>query len=114
METPEPLSRNPIYPWLRVMLWILPTGFLIVSVAGLFAIANNIRVSEGTIISASILLNVLFLIGTGWCDFKLSPPERKNTQSVGMAIFLFCLCQVFLVPIALGALVFAFCSVAGR
>ena len=106
------LPRNPIYPWLRVMLWILPTGFLVISVGGLFALSNNINIGEATVIVASILLNALFLIGTGWCDYQLSPSERKNYRSVGMAICLFFLSQIFLVPILLGVVVFALCSFA--
>ncbi|MEO5711946.1 MAG: hypothetical protein ABIT37_00510 [Luteolibacter sp.] len=110
METPEQPPRNAIYPWLRVLLWILPAGFLFMSVGGLFALSNNIPISEGSTISASILLNVLFLIGAGWCDYKLSPPGRKNYRSAGMAICLFFLSQIFLVPILLGAVAFALCS----
>ncbi|MEO7099620.1 MAG: hypothetical protein ABI162_09690 [Luteolibacter sp.] len=110
METPEPLPRNPIYQWLRVMLWILPTGFLVISVGGLSALSNNFPISEGMVIAASVLLNVLFVIGAGWCDYKLSPPERKNRPSVGVAIFLFFLSQLFIVPILIGAVVFALYS----
>ena len=110
MENPEPLPRNPIHPWLRVLLWILPAGFLVMSVGGLSALSNNVPISEAAVISASALLNVLFLIGAGWCDYKLSPPGRKNRRSVGMAISLFFLSQLFLVPMLLGAVFFALCS----
>ncbi len=92
------------------MLWMLPTGFLVICVGGLFALSNNIFIGGNTVIAASVVLNALFVIGSGWCDYKLSPPERKTYRSAGMAICLFFLSQIFLVPIVLGVGAFALCS----
>ena len=111
MENPEPLPRNPIYPWLRVMLWILPAGFMIIGSALIGAVVSSIFRNDVVATTACVVGNVLFLIGTGWCDYQLSPPDRKKSTGVGSAVTLFFFSQILLAPFIVILVGLAFCAV---
>jgi hypothetical protein len=104
-------QKNSIYPWLRLMLWILPAGFTVLSAmaigtAGDFLHVTSFRLS----MFVWILINVLFIIGTGWCDYQLSLPDRKQRSGVVHATALFFLCQVFVAPLILAVVGVAACA----
>lgn len=107
----NPFGRNPLYPWLRVMLWIIPTGFTVLTAAFVASFGRSVTFSNSSTIEICALLDVAFVIGAGWCDFQLSSPKRKANQTVGIAILLFFLGQIFIIPILLGALVFSACLI---
>lgn len=111
MQTPEQPSRNPIYPWLRMLLWILPAGFPILSAMGFrFFLHHSVWAPSGPFFGIWILLNLLFVIGTGWCDYRLSPRARTHPDSAVKAIVVFFLCQLFLIPFLLACAIFAICA----
>ena len=101
METPDQRPRNPIYPWLRVMLWILPAGFLVISAMGMAVAANILHMNSALSRVVWLVLNALFVIGTGWCDYQLASPNRREAFGVGYVLTLYCLCQIFLAPFLL-------------
>ena len=101
METPEQPPRNPIYPWLRVILWILPAGFIVISAMSLAAAAYMLHTNSALNMVAWLVLNVLFVIATGWCEYQLTPPNRRGALGVGYALTLYFLCQVMLAPFLL-------------
>jgi len=110
METPEQPPRNPIYPWLRVLLWILPAGFPIISAMVIGLLHQSVWAPSGPFFGIWIILTILFVIGTGWCDYRLSPRARTHTDSAVKAVVVFFLCQLFLVPFLLACAIFALCA----
>ena len=101
MENTDTLPRNSLYPYLRVMLLILPTGFFVISGVGAAAAGSLLHASPAIQVPVWILINVLFVIGTGWCDYQLSPPSLKKSHGVVYANVLFFLCQIILIPFLL-------------
>ena len=67
--------------------------------------------NDALVTAACVVVNVLFLIGSGWCDYQLSPPARKKSMGAGMAVALFFFSQLLLAPFLLAVVVFAFCAV---
>lgn len=115
-EDPNPNSfvRNPLYPWLRVILWMIPSGFVLLSSAGIFSLGNMRVFNNYLAVILWVLLNIAFVIGVGWCDYQLSSPERKRTRKIGLAILLFFIIQIFIIPLLIGAFTFAACFISGE
>lgn len=114
-EPPKAQPRNDAPPvnrtitWLRVMLWLLPTGFAVLS-----AIGQNFLIRYGLVpinFGIYFLIVALFTVGTGYYNALLSP--RAKTQPGGLLnrTVLFFVIQLFLVPLLLGGLLFAACLI---
>lgn len=104
-------ERNPTHPWLRVILWILPAGFVVFGSALVSLLVGSFSRSEGAMMTVCVVVNILFLIGAGWCDYHLSAPVRKKSIGVGSAVVIFFFSQILLAPFILAIAVFAFCAV---
>ena len=113
MENDQNLvSSNWAQAWLRVVMWILPTGFFWISAFG----ANYLTAYSGVIGDLStylwVLLNIGFMIGAGWYDSLLSSRARKSPGSSYLWIIQFFLHQLYLIPLITFVVAMAVCAVA--
>ncbi|MES2658713.1 MAG: hypothetical protein V4689_08845 [Verrucomicrobiota bacterium] len=95
----------------RIFLWILPTGFALLSIwigFGWIAHALLSRFSFG----AWGLVNLIFALGVGWCHALLPRRgPRVRFEIIGDTL-IFVFLQFFLVPILLGLVLFLTCTIA--
>jgi hypothetical protein len=94
----EALPINPIYSWLRVILWLVPFSFLIPSTA-VFIAGRYLGLNDTISILLASSSFALFLTGAGWCDFKLADKGWKNSFNLPGSVGFYILCQVILVII---------------
>ncbi len=99
----QPPQVNRAQAWFRVMLWLMPTGFLVASAVGLGWVHEKLLPSD-SIVAVWCLLNLALLIGAGWFTAILS--TRSPNERVVHGMFTFVMCQLFLVPALLGLLLF--------
>jgi len=110
METPDQPRRNPMYPWLRVLLWMLPAGFVAVSVFGVSVLVPKFSVDERLLSCVWVALNLAFVVGVGWCDYTLASDSVSKSYRPWTYILSFSLGQIILAPSLLALAVFAISS----
>ena len=94
----EPFPINPVYSSLRIILWLVPVSFLIPGAVVMF-VGQYLGLNETL---AGLLGNsssFLFLVGAGWCDYKLAAPGWKESFSWIGSVAFYIFCQVILVTI---------------
>lgn len=102
--TPVHAPHNHAVAWLRVTLWILPTG-----VAWMSGIAtgwwSNLPTKVGSIpmFTAWAICNLLFTVAVGYYCQMLSPSPRKKPYRV----ILFLTTQVFVIPLLSSVVILA-------
>jgi hypothetical protein len=105
------LKHNRIYPWLRVMLWLTPAGYLAISGAGFLLLANfvihNPESHQTILVSVWVLLALAFFVAAGWCDHKLATDTVSKSYRPWNYILSFVLGQIILAPCILAAVTFA-------
>ncbi|RYD47144.1 MAG: hypothetical protein EOP85_06045 [Verrucomicrobiaceae bacterium] len=92
----EQFPANPILPWLRIILWLIPVSFLIPSAAIGLA---GLKLGWNPTITGILALSstALLLVGAGWCDFKLASQNWKESFNLIGSIAFYVFCQVVLV-----------------
>lgn len=98
-------SINRAQAWFWVMLWILPSGFFVASAIGLGWVHGNFF-RHDLVVVLWFLLNLAFLIGTGWFQSILANQGRIRPHTVIRSIGAFMVYQLFLIPILLGLLLY--------
>ena len=96
---------------IRVILWLLPAGFVVLSAEGC-----NWSKYGGTLASswgfvAWLILNVSFALGAGWFNAKLSTKARGEADGVAYRTVMFFFLQLFLTPVLLGLVLFMACVI---
>ncbi|GAA5129890.1 hypothetical protein JIN84_03935 [Luteolibacter yonseiensis] len=97
-QSAEQFPVNPVYSWLRVILWLIPTSFFLFG--GIVAVVGR-RLGLDPAIADLLGYSVigLFLVGAGWSDFKLAGAEWKQSFNLVGWIAFYIFCQVILVMI---------------
>jgi len=113
-QWPGPPPVNRAQGCFGAVLWLVPTGFAVVSAIGL---GSWIRTSVAALPVWGIL-NVLFIIATGYFAATLSRkvrkarPERREAV-IGSWIVMFFLLQLIIVPVTAAAVAFSICLASG-
>ena len=99
---------NPIHAWMRVIMWLLPTGFAWGSGVGLNWLIRtpHMRSDLGPLLW--LVLNVLFLIGSGWYRGALLDQEGDVDWRFGWIATFFGV-QLLLIPLLSVIILFAIC-----
>ena len=110
MKNPEDSSlmeapKNRAQAWFRVVLWILPSGFVVASAVGLGWIHENLFRND-LVVGLWFLLNLAFLIGAGWVQSVLANRLRTEANAVIRGVGAFVVYQLFLIPLLLGLLLY--------
>ena len=97
----EHFPINPLHSWLRVMLWVIPTGFVFSSAA--LGVAGQRYLGLDQTIATVVAWSSFFLclIGAGWSDFKIAGPGWKGVFSMVGSVVLYVICQMIFVTIIL-------------
>lgn len=104
MEKPTPLPEAEVAPnrrmhiFMRVMLWILPTGYLLMSFVGMSWLMTKFSHANSIVIVLWILSNVVFVVGAGWCDYKLVRGWVKNHYFEVTSVVMFVFLQMIYIP----------------
>lgn len=115
MNPPELPNRNPLYPWLRVLLWLVPAGFVLIAGVGISLLARPLRIPEPAMIGLWIVVSLLFTGAAGWCDHRLAADDSATkTYQPWLYVILFVLGQLIGVPLVLGVAMFGVCVVFAR
>lgn len=116
MDTPKPpfdpelIPNNRAHAWLRVILWILPTGFAWMSAAGL----NMLSVRGGfpnlaqLVVPIWIVVNIIFVSGAGWYRAALLHQVGNVDWRSGRTVEFFAI-QLLLIPFFSVIILFAIC-----
>ncbi len=97
----EIATRNPLYPWFRVILWLLPSVFLVSSILVFAWLATKFRISYQIGFPILLVGNVAFVIYAGWCDYKLAENWVKTTYFEITSVLMFCFLQILITPLLL-------------
>lgn len=92
-----PRVRNPAITVFRTMLWLLPAGFMVFSLAGISQLNTGIFPRAMTI-PIWLILGAVFTVGTGWFNAWLSGDARLKPGRVHSQTVKFFLFQLFIVP----------------
>jgi len=99
---------NPMHAWMRVIMWLLPTGFAWGSGVGLNWLISLSRLPSELGMCFWVMLNVAFLVGAGWYRGALLDQEGYvDWRFVRIAAF-FGL-QLLLIPLLSVVILFAIC-----
>ncbi|MEO5711944.1 MAG: hypothetical protein ABIT37_00500 [Luteolibacter sp.] len=99
-DNPHKLAPNPTHAWLRVTLWILPTGFALISISLVEWLEQRISYDTASqwVPATWIILNCVFTVGAGWFSTVLSPDGLKNGKLRINRVVEFFLIQCLVVP----------------
>ncbi len=96
---------------IRLVLWLLPAGFVTLSAAGFSLLTTRgfLPSNWGSRISW-LILNIAFVGGAGWFYGMLSASARGETDVLYRAVQ-FWFFQMFLIPLLLGFLLYLACVI---
>ena len=106
------IPTNHAHAWLRLVLWILPTGFAWMSGVGLSMLATggSFPVLAAFTIPIWVVLNCAFLVGAGRYHRMLSPQTSNDPEMhLGHVVTFFAL-QLLLIPFLSLLVVFVICK----
>ncbi len=90
----------------RVILWLLPAGFVVLSAVGLILlVSHGILPSRWGTVIFWLILNLAFVAGAGWFYGMLSCSARGESDVLYRAVQ-FWFFQMFLVPLLLRLLLY--------
>ena len=106
------IPRNHARAWLRVVLWILPTGFAWMSAVGLSMLSGRRGFPGMTelIMPLWFVLNIAFVVGVGWYNKMLSSRADAGPNGRDGRVVLFFVIQIFLIPLLSALVLFAICA----
>ncbi|MBC8128391.1 MAG: hypothetical protein H8M99_14715 [Gloeobacteraceae cyanobacterium ES-bin-144] len=89
---------------LRVMLWLLPSGFAVGSfLAGSHFLRNGL--------TPWIFANIIFIIGMGWLHAYMFNRARSENDGVLFLVLVFFIVQLFFVPLVLFTILCTICGI---
>src|SRR6476660_3035499 len=102
MENPESNSSeqvptNRAQSWLRLVMWVLPSGFAICSLFAWWRLDPLYTLSKWRL-GAYLLVNLLFIIASGWFDAVLNHRIEKSAGQMSAWVITFLLYQLFAIP----------------
>ena len=118
MKNPEDSSlveapKNRAQAWFRVVLWILPLGFLVVSTEMVARFEDEFYRYDLTAPWVIWwILNAVIIVGSGWFNALLSIGNSTPTEGMLFRTALFCGAQLFIIiPLGfVGLMLFIFVS----
>ena len=113
MNEPSIHRRN---AWFRIMWWLLPTGFAVVSIAMFGTGLGFVPFGHLLALPLGFAANLVLWIFAGHQHAILSPKilqvsEEQRETFIRRHTIVFCLLQLLVVPILGGALAFGACMV---
>jgi hypothetical protein len=107
-ERDLPPLRSRGKSWLRVMLWLMPSGFAILSMSAPARLRPwGIDVPSDPAVWFWAIL--VFTIGTGIVDACLAIRVPRNFDATAFRVVVFVSFQALLIPLMIGLLLFAMC-----
>lgn len=101
--------NNPSKTLFRIILWLLPTGFAVLSAIGSRYLPGGVILDDRSSLTLWLILNILFTAGAGWFNAHLSNRVKPEQDGALFRTFVFVIAQMFLVPLLLMTLLFAVC-----
>jgi hypothetical protein len=103
MEDPESNSseqvpKNRAQAWFRIILWILPSGFAMMSLSGFHQLYRTIPIPFWCI-WILIPVNLIFILAAGWFDALLDRRFKKSVEQMRAWMLTFLLFQLLAIPI---------------
>ena len=95
----------------RVILWLLPAGFAVLSAEGCNWLKYRGILASSWGFGVWLLLNVAFALGAGWFNAMLSTKARGEADGVAYRTVMFFFLQLFLIPVLLGLFLFMACVI---
>ncbi|MEO5914741.1 MAG: hypothetical protein ABIS50_10940 [Luteolibacter sp.] len=109
----EPVAKPPVnraVAWFRVILWILPAGFAVLSAWGVVWYQGHLIPHRLGVLSW-VVVNVIFVLGTGWYHALLSISARSEPRGIFARTILFFFIQLFLIPLLASLALFLGCLI---
>lgn len=106
----EPFREPPINrakAVVRVILWILPTGFVALSGVALGSMPQFRQLGFG----AWLVPDIIFILGAGWYNAFLSGRARHEHSGMVSKTLIFFFIQLFLIPLLLALSLFFVCVI---
>ena len=85
----------------RVILWLLPAGFVVLSAEGCDWLKYRGILASSWGFGVWLILNVAFALGAGWFNAMLSTKARAEADGVAYRTVMFFFLQLFLIPLLL-------------
>lgn len=97
-ENFEKPPTNRAQAWFRVLLWLVPAGFAMMSLSGFHQLYRTIPMPFW-FIWILIPVNLVFILSAGWFDALLDRRFEKSVEQTRAWMFTFLLFQLLAIPI---------------
>ena len=91
------IRKNATLTAFRVLLWLLPTGFALMSAYGYAVWSRHLPFGSGLSWSIWLTLNGVFILATGWYNALLSANASGIRYGLRNRVILFFLIQPFII-----------------
>ena len=99
---------------IRVFLWLVPATFTVFVFFAANYFTTKVMHGYSRYGFVQLIIVAAFTAGTGWFNAMLSPKARRQTNGMVWRTVLFCLIQIFLIPLLIGGTALAVCMIAAR